>query len=89
MKSLKITYVAHFQDMTQKYSEQLELEVGTMNDLIDLLEQRYPGLASLVRLPDGAPDPRNFQTLNRAGIIAHIIKDFNTVLEDGDRISFL
>ena len=89
MKRFKMVYVVHFFDITQKSSELLEADVGTVNDLIDILDAKYPGVGNLLRKNNGSPDPRNSVVLNREGMIARPLNDFSIQLLDGDRITLL
>lgn len=89
MKTFKMVYVVHFHDLTQKASELLETDVKTANDLLDLLETKYPGIAKLIRENDGTANPRNGMILNREGIRAKVLSDFSVELQDGDRITLL
>ena len=84
-----MVYVVHFYDITQKPSEQIEAGVGTVNDLIDLLEMKYPGIGVLLRKEDGRPDPRNAIVLNREGMIARPLNDYDIELQEGDRVTLL
>jgi len=89
MKKIKINYIVHFHDLTQKPSEQIEVDVKTINELIDLLEERYPGIAPLVREKDGTPNPRNAIILDRQGQHAMPLNSFSGELRDGDILTFI
>lgn len=89
MKIIEMCYLAHFNDCTGKPKEQLQLDVQTVNDLIDALENLYPGVADLLRRENGKSVPQNAIVLNRSGCRAKFIADFSVELMDNDSITLI
>jgi molybdopterin converting factor small subunit len=51
MKHLECRYVAHITTVTNKRKESLQTSAANVGELIDELENRYPGFAELFRDP--------------------------------------
>ena len=87
MKKIDMFYLAHFNDCTDKPKEQLQLNVQTVNDLINDLENLYPGIAKLLRNEDGTAVLQNPLVLNRDGCRAQFVYDFGIEILDGDNVT--
>lgn len=89
MKKLDLNYVVHFHDLTGKPDEVYETEAETCLDLINELEEKYPGFKKLLVLEDGRPRVQNAMILYHKGVRAHPVGDFSGEIGDGDYITFL
>ena len=88
MKKLELNYVVHFHDQTGKADEVYETEAANAGELIDELEERYPGFKDML-IRDGRFRAQNAMILSRKGIRAHGVFSAEHSVEDGDYITFL
>ena len=89
MKKLDLNYVVHFHDLTGKPDEVYETEANTCLELIEELDQHYPGFRDLLVMEDGRPRVQNAMILYHKGVRAHPVGDFSCPVGDGDYITFL
>ncbi|NLP29973.1 MAG: hypothetical protein GX363_02445 [Clostridiales bacterium] len=86
---IQMVYLVHFHDLTGKDEEELDVDIVNVNELIDHLEDKYPGMGKLLRKEDGSAKPNNIAILNRKGERAHFVKDFSIKLNDGDHVTLI
>jgi aldehyde:ferredoxin oxidoreductase len=88
-KEFELIYLGHFNDCCGKEKERRKFNVSTVNELIDELDNLYPGVGKLLRRPDGTAMPQNAIILNRKGSRAIFVYDFTIELEDNDSITLI
>lgn len=89
MKKLRLNYVVHFHDLTQKQYEDYETGAATAKELIGEIDKLYPGFAAYLINEDETPVLQNVMVLSREGMRARAVKVYSEPICDGDYITFL
>lgn len=82
-------YVGHIAVMTGRIRETLSLQdVGTIADLLGLLEELYPGFREVFMPPGGVFNSRTAIICRRTGQASFGIIDEKQEIRDGDVLTF-
>ena len=84
--SIKVRIPAPLQKLTQNKSE-VEAEAATINDLVDDLEKRFPGIKA--RICDENGKIRRFINFYINDEDVRFLKGYDTALKDKDEVSII
>ena len=89
MPTLKCNYGLHFTELAQKYRDTIEMKGTRLQDLINLLEEKYKGFKDeLIDPATGKLATRNMILFEREKENTGVLFSLDSELRDGDILTF-